>query len=37
MPHPEDHILPIQNPLGARDGAQQGLLLFQRFVDAARA
>lgn len=34
MPHPEDHILPIQNPLGG-DG-RLGLPLFQRFVAAAR-
>lgn len=30
MPHPEDHILPIQNPL--RRGDQQGLPLFRAFV-----
>ncbi len=35
MPHPEDHILPIQNPLGARTGANMGRVLFDRFVAAA--
>ena len=33
MPHPEDHIVPIQNPLGA--GNQLGLSLFQTMVRAA--
>lgn len=36
MPHPEDHILPVQNPLGRRDGARLGLPLFAQFVEAAR-
>lgn len=35
MPHPEDYILPIQNPLGARTGARMGRALFDRFVAAA--
>jgi len=30
MPHPEDHVVPIQNPLG-RDG-QLGLALFQAMI-----
>ena len=30
MPHPEDHILPIQNPL--RRGGQLGLTIFERMV-----
>lgn len=30
MPHPEDHILPIQNPLGRND--QLGLALFQAII-----
>jgi phosphoribosylformylglycinamidine synthase len=34
MPHPEDHLLPIQNPLGRAD--RSGLALFTRFVEAAR-
>lgn len=34
MPHPEDHILPIQNPLGRSD--RLGLPLFQAMVAAAR-
>jgi phosphoribosylformylglycinamidine synthase len=33
MPHPEDHILPVQNPLGKR--GQLGLALFQAIVRAA--
>jgi phosphoribosylformylglycinamidine synthase len=33
MPHPEDHVLPIQNPLGRRD--RLGLPLFKAFVHAA--
>jgi phosphoribosylformylglycinamidine synthase len=33
MPHPEDHVLPIQNPL--RTGGQLGLPLFQALVAAA--
>ncbi len=37
MPHPEDHILSIQNPLGVRTGAMLGSVLFERFVKAARA
>lgn len=35
MPHPEDHIMPIQNPHGARNGADLGRVLFERFVAAA--
>jgi phosphoribosylformylglycinamidine synthase len=37
MPHPEDHLLPLQNPLrGGVDGdARLGLALFQAFVKAA--
>ncbi|MEZ4859821.1 MAG: phosphoribosylformylglycinamidine synthase I [Caldilineaceae bacterium] len=31
MPHPEDHILPIQNPLGKR--GQLGLALFHAMID----
>lgn len=34
MPHPEDHVLPIQNPL--RTGSQLGLPLFRAFVATAR-
>ena len=34
MPHPEDHLLPLQNPL--RTGAQLGLALFRAFVGASR-
>lgn len=34
MPHPEDHILPIQNPLGRAE--RLGLPLFKAFVQAAR-
>jgi phosphoribosylformylglycinamidine synthase len=34
MPHPEDHILPIQNPLGRGD--RLGLPLFRALVVAAR-
>ncbi len=37
MPHPEDHILPLQNPLGSRTGAMLGSVLFTRFVAAAGA
>ena len=33
MPHPEDHILPIQNPLGRRD--RLGLPLFTSMIHAA--
>jgi phosphoribosylformylglycinamidine synthase len=33
MPHPEDHILPIQNPLGRSD--RLGLPLFKAMVRAA--
>jgi phosphoribosylformylglycinamidine synthase len=33
MPHPEDHILPIQNPLGKQGGL--GLALFQAIVRSA--
>jgi phosphoribosylformylglycinamidine synthase len=33
MPHPEDHILPIQNPLGRND--RLGLPLFKAMVHAA--
>jgi phosphoribosylformylglycinamidine synthase len=33
MPHPEDHVLPIQNPLGRRD--RLGLPLFRAMVNAA--
>jgi phosphoribosylformylglycinamidine synthase len=33
MPHPEDHILPIQNPLGRSD--RLGLPLFQAMIRAA--
>ena len=40
MPHTEDHILPVQNPVrqhrGLSRGGRLGLPLFQRFVDAAR-
>jgi phosphoribosylformylglycinamidine synthase len=32
MPHPEDHLLPIQNPLGGR--GQFGLALFQAMIGA---
>ncbi len=35
MPHPEDHLLPVQNPTGAP--GRQGLELFRRFVQEARA
>jgi phosphoribosylformylglycinamidine synthase subunit PurQ / glutaminase len=34
MPHPEDHILPIQNPLGRSN--RLGLPLFRAMIDAAR-
>ena len=34
MPHPEDHLLPIQNPVGG--GKQLGLALFAAFVGAAK-
>lgn len=34
MPHPEDHILPIQNPLGRAD--RLGLPLFQSMIAAAQ-
>ncbi len=33
MPHPEDHILPIQNPIGG--AGQLGLALFQALLQAA--
>jgi phosphoribosylformylglycinamidine synthase len=33
MPHPEDHILPIQNPLGRSD--RLGLPLFRALIHAA--
>jgi phosphoribosylformylglycinamidine synthase subunit PurQ / glutaminase len=33
MPHPEDHVLPIQNPLGRAD--RLGLPLFKAMVHAA--
>jgi phosphoribosylformylglycinamidine synthase subunit PurQ / glutaminase len=33
MPHPEDHILPIQNPLGRSD--RLGLPLFRAMIHAA--
>jgi phosphoribosylformylglycinamidine (FGAM) synthase-like amidotransferase family enzyme len=32
MPHPEDHILPIQNPLNG--SGQLGLALFEAFLQA---
>jgi phosphoribosylformylglycinamidine synthase I len=32
MPHPEDHILPIQNPV--RSGGQSGMALFQAMIRA---
>lgn len=32
MPHPEDHLLPLQNPLGGQ--GRLGLALFQAFVGA---
>jgi len=35
MPHPEDHILPIQNPQGVRTGVHMGRALFDRFITAA--
>jgi len=34
MPHPEDHVLPIQNPL--RTGGRLGLPLFRAFVTVAK-
>ena len=34
MPHPEDHVLPIQNPL--RTGGGLGLPLFRAFVERVR-
>ncbi len=34
MPHPEDHVVPIQNPLG--QAGQSGLALFKAFIGAAR-
>jgi phosphoribosylformylglycinamidine synthase len=34
MPHPEDHLLPIQNPSGRND--RLGLPLFQAIIRAAR-
>jgi phosphoribosylformylglycinamidine synthase len=34
MPHPEDHLLPLQNPLGGQ--GRLGLPLFMAFVQAAR-
>jgi len=37
MPHPEDHILPIQNPLGRQNRPLRlGLPLFTQFVMVAR-
>jgi phosphoribosylformylglycinamidine synthase len=33
MPHPEDHVVPIQNPLGRRD--RLGLPLFTAMIHAA--
>lgn len=33
MPHPEDHLLPIQNPVGGK--GQLGLALFQALIAAA--
>jgi hypothetical protein len=33
MPHPEDHLLPIQNPVGGT--GQLGLALFAALVQAA--
>jgi phosphoribosylformylglycinamidine synthase len=35
MPHPEDHIAPIQNPLQQRKGP--GLPLFQAIIGSIRA
>ena len=35
MPHPEDHMMPIQNPLRKHSGAMLGRPLFERFVAAA--
>lgn len=35
MPHPEDHVLPIQNPV-AQGGLHLGLPLFTQFVLAAK-
>lgn len=34
MPHPEDHIVPVQNPLGG--GGQLGLALFQAMIGTIR-
>jgi phosphoribosylformylglycinamidine synthase len=34
MPHPEDHLLPLQSPLATP--GRLGLPLFQAFVQAAR-
>jgi phosphoribosylformylglycinamidine synthase I len=34
MPHPEDHIVPIQNPLGRSD--RLGLPIFKAMVNAAK-
>lgn len=34
MPHPEDHILPIQNPLGRKD--RLGLPIFKAMIQAAK-
>ncbi|HXF61590.1 MAG TPA: phosphoribosylformylglycinamidine synthase I [Caldilineaceae bacterium] len=34
MPHPEDHVLPIQNPFGRRD--RLGLPLFRAIIRAAQ-
>lgn len=33
MPHPEDHVEPIQNPLGGKEGL--GLSLFQAMIGSA--
>lgn len=35
MPHPEDHVLPIQNPV-TQTGLRLGLPLFTHFVQAAK-
>ncbi len=39
MPHPEDHLLPLQNPLGGQGPlggkGQLGLAFFEHFVQAA--
>ena len=34
MPHPEDHVVPVQNPLGGT--GQLGIALFRAMIDAAR-